>query len=276
MGLRLYACSNCGHWQRWFAVPPDCPVCRDVRNALPENGWDLLEEKAVADRLDAGWTRPRPGVTGFGTTPAFGLGSTGWLIETDVGNVSWEAAPYHPPATLAEIEALGGVARSGASHVHGYGALWQLQEHFGPDVVAIGVDDLEWTKTFRVTLPVDDVHELAPGLTMYRTGGHFPGHCVLHDRERSILFCGDALKVDLAPDGTPRGLSCHKAFHAGVPLSHAELRRCRAVVEPLRFDAVATPFEFAAPVTTADVLRLFDHLLSGPPSTAVMTLGETR
>jgi hypothetical protein len=275
MTLSMYACANCGHWQRWFGPPPACPVCCDVRNALPEEGWDFREEKAVGDMLTAAWERPVPGVTGFRTVPAFGLGSTGWLIEAEGGNVAWEAAPYHPPGALAEIERLGGITRLGASHVHGYGALWQLQRHFEPPVVAIGVDDLTWTKAFQVTWPVDERLELAPGLTVHRTGGHFPGHCVLHDAGRGILFCGDTLKVDLA--GTaPRALSCHKAYHARIPLSHDEVRHYRQVIAGLDFDAVATPFEFAAPVTTADVLRLFDHQLTGRPSTAALPLGAAR
>ncbi|PJE95259.1 hypothetical protein CUT44_23350 [Streptomyces carminius] len=276
MTLRPYACAGCGHWQRWFAPPPDCPVCRDVRNALPADGWELPAEKSVADRLATRRYRPVEGITGFTTDPPFGLGSTGWLIGTPEGNVGWEAAPYYPPDALAEIRALGGIARLGASHVHGYGALWQLQERFDPPVVAVGVADLEWTKAFRVTWPVDEELELARGLTMYRTGGHFPGHCVLHDAERGILFCGDALKVDLDGGGAPRALSCHKAYHARIPLSHAELRVYREVIGRLDFHAVATPFEFAAPVTTEDVLRLFDRQLSGQPGTAPVPLEDLR
>ena len=81
--------------------------------------------------------------------------------------------------------------------------------------------------------------ELAPGLVLHRTGGHFDGHSVLHDRRRGVLFCGDSLKVDLADDGTPVALSAHKAFHAQIPLSHGELREYLAVVGALEFGAVA-------------------------------------
>ncbi|WP_320780508.1 MBL fold metallo-hydrolase [Streptomyces sp. CRN 30] len=275
MTLSMYACANCGHWQRWFGPPPACPVCCDVRNALPEDGWDFPAEKEVGALLVADWYRPVPGVTGFRAVPSFGLGTTGWLIEAEGGNVAWEAAPYYPPEALSEIERLGGITRLGASHVHGYGALWQLQRRFAPPVVAVGEPDLVWTKAFRVTWPVDGHLELAPGLTLHRTGGHFPGHCVLHDARRGILFCGDALKVDL-DDTAPRALSCHKAFHAQIPLSHDEVRHYRSVIGALDFTAVATPFEYAAPVTTADVLRLFDHQLAGPPATTALPMGSGR
>ena len=212
MPLRPYSCANCGHWQRWFAEPPFCPVCTDVRNALPDDGWEWITPDDLADR-QARWTQVAPGVCGYWVEPQVGLGTTGWVIETDGGLVGWEGAGFYPPAALDELRRRGGLVALGASHVHGYGALWQLQDELAPPVLAIGVDDLQWTKAFRVTWPTDDRHELAPGLVMHRSGGHFPGHTVLHDERRGILFVGDLLKVDLdgddprrpvVPQGVPR------------------------------------------------------------------------
>jgi len=273
MPLRSYSCGNCGHWQRWFATPPSCPVCTDVRNALPEGGWDFSAAAEVALGREARWAQVAPGVTGYWCEPQVGLGTTGWVIETDAGLVGWEAAGYYPPEALADLRARGGLVALGASHVHGYGALWQLQDELDPPVLAIGVDDLAWTKAFRVTWPTDDRHELAPGLVMHRSGGHFPGHTVLHDERRGILFVGDLIKVDLDGD-VPVGLSCHKAYHAQIPLSHAEVRQARALVERLEFTAVATPFEFAAPVSTKQVLALLDRQLAGQPVAGPIPLEE--
>ncbi|MFI5837221.1 MBL fold metallo-hydrolase [Micromonospora sp. NPDC051300] len=273
MPLRPYACANCGHWQRWFGPPPFCPVCTDVRNALPSDGWQFLsvEEVAVGRRVCSAVVTP--GVTGYRTEPQLGLGSIGWVIETDLGPVGWEAAGWYSAAALAEMRAHGGLAALGASHVHGYGALWQLQDELAPPVLAVGVDDLVWTKAFQVTWPIDDRHPIAPGLTMHRSGGHFPGHSVLHDERRGILFVGDLIKVELSGE-TPVGLSCHKAYHAQIPLSHAELRRARDLVEELDFDAVATPFEYAAPVARKQVLALFDRQLRGQPMAGPIPIEE--
>jgi hypothetical protein len=270
--LRPYSCANCGHWQRWFAEPPFCPVCTDVRNALPDDGWAWITPADLADR-EARWAQVAPGVCGYWVEPQVGLGTTGWVIESDAGLVGWEGAGFYPAAALAELRRRGGLVALGASHVHGYGALWQLQDELALPVLAIGVDDLQWTKAFRVTWPTDDRHELAPGLVMHRSGGHFPGHSVLHDERRGILFVGDLLKVDLDGD-TPVGLSCHKAYHAQIPLSHAEVRQARALVEGLEFDAVATPFEFAAPVSQKQVLALFDRQLAGQPTSGPVPLSE--
>jgi glyoxylase-like metal-dependent hydrolase (beta-lactamase superfamily II) len=112
-------------------------------------------------------------------------------------------------------------------------------------------------------------------LSLHRTGGHFPGHSVLHDSRRGHLFCGDSLKVDLGPDGEAAALSAHKAFHAQIPLSHGEIRYYRSVVEALDFGRVFTPFE-SAEVSTAEVLRLLDSLLAGPPSAAPVPMDQLR
>ncbi len=273
MALQMYSCTNCGHWQRWFAEPASCPVCTDVRNAVPEDGWCFRSAPDVAARSTTVWSDVAPGVTGYTVRPQLGLGTTGWVIDTPQGQVAWEGAGHYSPAALDHLRQRGGLYAAASSHVHGYGALWQLQDELQPPVVAVGVEDLAWTKAFRVTWPTDARHELADGLTMYRTGGHFPGHAVLHDEARRILFVGDLIKVDL--DGTvPVALSSHKAYHAQIPLSHDEIRAARAVVAPLDFTAVATPFEYAAPVSTAQVLALFDRLLAGPPIASPVALDD--
>lgn len=279
MPLSPWTCANCGHWQRWFAEPPACPVCVDVRNALPDDGWDFRGVDEVARGREARWTEVTPGVTSFWCEPQLGLGGCGWVIETGGQEgptqlVGWEAAGFYPPEAIAELRRRGGLAALGASHVHGYGALYQLQDELDPPVLAIGVRDLEWTKAFRVTWPLDARHDLAPGLVVHRTGGHFDGHNVLHDSGRGILFCGDMLKPSFDADGTPVGLSAHKAYHAQIPLSHQEIRDAREIIEQLGFEAVATPFEYTEGITTKHVLALYDRLLSAQPVAGPIPLEE--
>ncbi|WP_433799216.1 MBL fold metallo-hydrolase [Actinomycetospora sp. CA-084318] len=274
MPLSPWTCGNCGHWQRWFATPPACPVCVDVRNALPDDGWDFSSLDEVARGREARWAEVRPGITGFWCEPQVGLGTCGWVIETDAGLVGWEGAGFYPDDGLAEIRRRGGLAALAASHVHGYGALFQLQDALDPPVMAVGVRDLEWTKAFRVTWPLDDRHTFAPGLVAHRTGGHFDGHMVLHDERRKVLFCGDMLKAALDEEGRPTGLSAHKAYHAQIPLSHQEIRDAYKVIGELDFDAVATPFEFVEGITTAHVLALYDRLLSAQPVAGPIPLAE--
>ena len=214
-------------------------------------------------------------------TQLVGLGTSGWVIEADHPDqgrilVGWEGAGFYPDEALAELRRRGGLAALAASHVHGYGALFQLQDELDPPVLGIGVRDLEWTKAFRVTWPLDDRHAFAPGLVAHRTGGHFDGHNVLHDERRGILFCGDMLKASFDADGAPVGLSAHKAYHAQIPLSHQEIRDAYAVIERLDFDAVATPFEYASGISTKTVLALYDRLLSAQPVAGPIPLDELR
>ena len=271
MALSWFACANCGFWQHHFA-PPDCPVCSDVRNDLPEDGWHFLPEAEVAATHDGGGREVAPGLWAFTTRPALGLAGTGWLIVRDGGNIAFEAAPYYSDAMLEQIAALGGIACLSASHAHGYGALFQLQRRFEPEIVAIQRDDLRMTKAFRVTAPFDDALELAPGYSLHHVGGHYEGQACLYDAPGRRLFCGDMFKIDQDGEGRSHAISSHKAFHKDIPLTHAELRRYRAVIEPLAFDAVLTPFEFAPDIDRTLALRALDDGLARAPGVKRMTL----
>ena len=264
MPLRPYACANCGFWQRWFAPPPDCPVCTDVRNDLPEDGWRFLPEPEIAAMLTGGWRQVAPDLVAFTTAPRLGLDGTGWLLLRPEGNVAFEAAPYYTPPMLEEIHRLGGVSAISASHCHGYGALWQLQDVFGAPL-AIQREDLRMTKAMRVTDPYDDTLEVGAGLTLHHVGGHYEGQACLHDARGRRLFCGDMFKVDQDRAGRSVAVSSHKAFHKDIPLTHAELRRYREVIAPLDFTAVLTPFEYAPEVGRDLAVALLDEGLARPP-----------
>lgn len=263
MPLSYYACANCGFWQRHFA-PPDCPVCTDTRNDLPEDGWRFLPEEEVRATHSGEARQVADDLWAFTTQPALGLAGTGWLITRPEGNIAFEAAPYYSDAMLERIRALGGIAILAASHAHGYGAQFQLQRAFDP-MLAIQRDDLRMTKAFRVTLPYDDVLELAPGYTLHHVGGHYEGQAALHDAPGRRLFCGDMFKIDQDEAGRSHSISSHKAFHKDIPLTHAELRRYRDVIAPLEFDAVLTPFEYAPEIGRAQALAALDEGLARAP-----------
>ena len=274
MPLKPYACANCGHWQRYFAPPPDCPVCTDTRNDLPEDGWRFLTVEDVRSAFGGSWRRLREDMVAFSTSPPLGLNGTGWLLLHPEGNVAFEAAPFYTEAMLAEIERLGGIRFLAASHVHGYGALWQLQDHFQPEVMAIQKQDLWLTKAFRVSWPYDEELRLLPGLTLHHVGGHYEGQSVLHDEQRGILFCGDAFKVDQDQAGNSVAVSTHKAFHKSIPLTPAEVSRYRAVIAALDFETVCTPFEFAPGISRDIALAVLDDQLRGPPGVRHLPIEE--
>ena len=273
MPLTPWACTHCGFWQKHFA-PTGCLVCEDTRNDLPADGWEFWPEERVAAHLTGHWRALDRDMVAFTTTPGFGLNGTGWLLLHPDGNVAFEAAPYYTPPMLDEIRRLGGIRFLAASHCHGYGALWQLQDVFQPEVLAIQKDDLRMTKAMRVTWPYDEALELRTGQRLLHVGGHYEGQALLHDAHRRILFCGDAFKVDQSPEGENLAISTHKAFHKSIPLSPGEVRRYREVIAPLDFDTVCTPFEHA-PGSTRDIaLAVLDDQLRGPPGVRHLSLAN--
>jgi glyoxylase-like metal-dependent hydrolase (beta-lactamase superfamily II) len=276
MPLKPYACANCGHWQRYFAPPPDCPVCTDTRNDLPEDGWRFLTVEEVRPMLRGHWRRLERNMVAFSVSPPLGLNGTGWLLLHPEGNIAFEAAPFYTDEMLAEIERLGGIRILAASHVHGYGALWQLQDAFRPEVVAIQKEDLRLTKAFRVTWPYDEALEIAPGLVLHHVGGHYEGQAVLHDAGRRILFCGDAFKIDQDAAGNSTAVSTHKAFHKSIPLTPDEIRRYRDVIAGLDFDTVCTPFEHAPGIGREIALAVLDDQLRRPPGVRHIPVDELR
>ena len=262
MALTHYACTHCGGWILWFdsREPVYCPNCMDVRNALPEEDFTYLPIDAAHGRYTTHWREVLPGFHEFWTTPQLGLGSHGWLIQRPEGNIAFEAAPYYDEAARDHIASLGGVSVLSASHPHGYGALWQLQEFFDPQLI-IHKDDLEHTKAFRVNHPIDDRYALDARRQMLRLGGHYDGQTALYDGEHDILFLGDALKIDFNPDGSCRALSCHKGFHYAIPLTRDELLHYREVFLRFPFARVCTPFEFGRDVDQRLAVALVDYLL---------------
>ena len=276
MPLKLYACANCGFWQRYFASPPNCPVCTDVRNDLPEDGWRFLPANEVADASTGHCQLLERNLVAFTTSPPLGLNGTGWLLLHPDGNTAFEAAPFYTDDMLAEIERLGGIRYLAASHVHGYGALWQLQDAFQPEVLAIQKEDLNLTKAFRVTWPYDDALALRPGQVLHHVGGHYEGQAVLHDAQRRTLFCGDAFKVDQNAAGKSLAVSTHKAFHKAIPLTPSEIHKYRSVIELLDFDTVCTPFEHAPGIGREVALAVLDDALQGPPGVRHIPLDELR
>jgi len=269
VALTPYGCTNCGFWQRHFAPPPGCPVCEDHRHVLPDDGFAFLTPAHADARGEVVWDEPEPGIWRFGMTEPVGIGPMGYVVEHPAGNAAFEGCGWYSDAALEHIEALGGLAWATASHPHSYGALWRLTERFAPRV-PLQVGDLGWATAFTVTDPYDDTFALADDLVLHHTGAHFAGHQVLHLADRAgggVLFSGDALKLELDPADARRavGISCHKAFVRGVPLSPAELRGYRAVFERLAFAQTWTPFEQGANAGRAAALALLDGQLAGRP-----------
>lgn len=263
--LTPYLCTNCGFWQKRFAPPATCPVCTDFRHTPAGSGFEFWSVEEAEQAVQTAWVGEDAEIVTFSTRPPVGIGTNGYLIRRAEGNIFFDGAPFYSEDALMLIESLGGIRWLSASHPHAYGALWQLQERFGPQV-AIAVPDLPWTNAFRATWPFDDALGLGPGATLLRTGGHFAGHAALWIADCRTLFAGDMVKLhwDNGLEVPPTGISTHKGFNRRIPLSPAEIRHYRDIVSALDFDTLYTTFDHAD-CTRADVLHLFDVQLAGPP-----------
>jgi hypothetical protein len=275
--LPAYLCDNCGFWQRHFTTPPSCPLCLDARHVVPQKGWRFWSEPEAQISFPCHWEEVEAGVWRFWNHPVNGIGPSSYLIRTDAGTMMFEGCSVFSEEALDQIASLGGVTVLSASHPHSYGAICQIQDRFDPEL-ALPTGDFTWSPALQVSWPYDDSLEPLPGLELHVTGGHFDGHAVLFDRERQILFCGDALKFELDP-ADPRQattISAHKAFVRGVPLTPGELRRYRAVFAPLDFRQTWTPFEQAANSGRAEALALIDGMLASRPHAYPVPLSELR
>jgi hypothetical protein len=235
----------------------------DPRNALPEDGFRFLTKEEAGRGRSTAIHRIDDRLSVARETPPLGLGSAGWLIQTDHGKIAIEAAGYYSPDVLDEI---GELDRICATHPHGYGAIWQLQEAFGTDI-SVHRNDLLHTKAFRVTRPLDDEGELVPSIRYKHLGGHYDGQCAFFDEEASRLFAGDAIKVDYNENGEPTGLSAHKGFHYEIPLTTDEIGYMRRALADIPFNHVATTFDHAASLGRDTVLAFFDWLSRSEPTT---------
>lgn len=275
LDLPAYLCDNCGSWQRHFTAPPACPLCLDARHVVPQTGWRFWTEAEARRHFPCHWTEVEPGIWRFWNDPVNGIGPSSYLVTTPGGNMMFEGCSVFSQAALEQIGALGGVDVLSASHPHSYGALWQIQDAFDPEL-ALPAADFQWSAALRISWPYDLRLDPLPGLELHVTGGHFDGHAVLCDRARGILFCGDALKFEVDPDDPRRArtISTHKAFVRGVPLTPAELVRYRAVFAAFDFRQTWTPFEQVNNCGHAEILAFVDIQLRSRPHAAPIPLND--
>lgn len=275
--LTPYVCRNCGFWQRSLSTPHDCPVCQDFRHILPPDGWRFYNLQEARDAFSTHWEEILPGLWHFWNDPVDGIGSHAYLLQQKEGNVVFEGATVYSAQALDHMTHLGGVHFAAASHPHTYGALWQLQDHFDANI-AIHKNDLFWTNAFRVTHPFDDNFDLSPELKLAHAGVHFEGQAFLVDRGHSLIFCGDALKFDLALS-SPRiaiGIASHKSFVRSIPLTPHEIATYRSVFNQYEFDKIYSPFEQVHNIDGNLVDRYFQRLAEDFPQINFIDLNRLR
>lgn len=236
-----YICVRCGVQAAATVRPPlRCAICDDEREAV---NW-----------VEQQWTTPvelrrdhqnliqslEPGLSGIHTEPRFAIGQQALLIQTPEGNVLWDCVSLLDDATLAAIQAVGGLTAIASSHPHFYGSLVEWSQAFSGIPIYLHAADRAWvTRRDPAMVFWEGIsYPLAAGLTLIHCGGHFAGSTVLHwaagAEGRGVLCTGDTLHV--VEDR--RYVTFMYSYVNYIPLSGAAVQQIVERLAPLRYDRI--------------------------------------
>ena len=249
-------CATCAVEYDGDALPEVCPICADERQWVPADGqhWqDLDDLRAAGQRLV--WAEAEPGRVEITAEPKVGIGQTAQLVHTPGGSLLWDPPGYIDAETVERVRALGPVLAVAASHPHMFGVQTEWSAALEAPVL-VCQPDARWLgrSSDRVQL-WDGDHELAPGLSLHRVGGHFPGAAVAlwagGAGGRGVLLSGDTVFPN--PDRSSVGFL--RSFPNKIPLSAAVVQRIAARLRGLEFDRVVGNFGNAIETGAAEAVQ---------------------
>jgi len=219
--------------------PAQCPICEEERQYVPitGQGWTTLESLRVKHRNS--FQQHEGGVTGIATEPHFAIGQRAVFIETPNGNVLWDCIAFLDDATVAAIKARGGLKAIAISHPHFYTTNGEWSRAFDAPVY-LHADDKKWVLNPNPGIKYWEgaTHELMPGVTLIRCGGHFPGAAVLHYANgaggKGIVCSGDTLTV--ATDR--KWLTFMRSYPNFIPCSAKEVEAIGRAMAPFQFETL--------------------------------------
>ncbi|WGF87298.1 MBL fold metallo-hydrolase [Marinivivus vitaminiproducens] len=255
---RAYLCATCGTRFPPSDEPPrHCPICEDQRQYVPVSGqaWTTLD--ALRARHRNAWRRHEPGLMSLETVPRFAIGQRAFLVRTAEGNVLWDCLALLDEATIDLIHALGGLRAIAISHPHYYTTLSEWGRTFDCPV-HLHAADRRWVvdPSPAIRFWEGDTVEIAPGVSLHRLGGHFPGGTVLHWADsvdgQGVLLTGDV--VQAVQDR--KAVSFMWSYPNLIPLPASSVRRIAERLEPLAFARLHNAFTGGDVAENAkDVLR---------------------
>jgi glyoxylase-like metal-dependent hydrolase (beta-lactamase superfamily II) len=236
-----YLCVTCGtQYPASDAPPAHCPICEDDRQYIGPDGQQWTTLAALRGDHHNSFTEVAPGITAIRTAPEFAIAQHAQLIQTPAGNVLWDCVSLVDEATVSEVKQRGGLVAIAISHPHFYSSMGDWSQAFGGVPILLHASNRPW-----VLRPDDAIqfwegatHDVLPGATLIRCGGHFPGSAVLHwaagAEGRGALFTGDTIMV--VPDR--RYVSFMYSYPNLIPLDEASVRAIAAAVEPYAFERI--------------------------------------
>ena len=234
-----WICWNCGVEHEPSVNPPEsCVLCSDDRESIthkPQRWTTLAQLQGTFTNV---FTPLDPGIIGIRTEPSFGIGQEAYLLNAGDGNVLWECLGYVDPATVRALEMHGRLSAIVISHPHFLGSVVEWSEIFGGVPVYIHSDNMPWVprKSSSVEFWTGDRKQVGASLKIIRTGGHFPGSCVLHQSTDGMtnLFTSDTI----LPVEDRRWVSFMYSYPNLIPLGKKTVERISAAIADLEFDRI--------------------------------------
>lgn len=179
--MKNYICVTCGvQFKESEGPPPRCPVCEDKRQYVNFKGqsWSTLD-KLQQDHKNV-FQSLEPGLTEIITEPSVGIGQRALLVEGPGGNVLWDCVSLIDDATIAAVEARGGVSSLAMSHAHMFGSMVEWSHAFGNAPIRLHASNERWVMRPDPVIEYweEDSHrldQLDQGISLQRCGGHFAG-----------------------------------------------------------------------------------------------------
>lgn len=245
LAIEAWVCATCGIQYPPSAQPPErCVICEDERQYVGRGGqrWTTLSAM-VEEGHHNEVAEVEPELFGIVTRPRFAIGQRALLVRHPAGNVLWDCIALLDGATRERVAALGGVAAIAISHPHYYTTVVEWADAFDARVY-LPAADRRWAvrNSPRITFWEGDRLELAPGLTVARLGGHFPGASVLHWAAgaggRGALLTGDTIQV--VPD--VGWVSFMYSYPNLIPLPPWQVREIAAAANAFAYDRIYGAF----------------------------------
>jgi glyoxylase-like metal-dependent hydrolase (beta-lactamase superfamily II) len=236
-----YICTTCGVGYAETDIPrPTCLICDDDRQYVNARGqsWTTLEELQTGHASEV--RELEPGLIGIGSKPQIAIGQRALLITRPEGGVLWDCTPLITDAALEAIAAAGGVKAIAISHPHFYATMVDWSRALGGVPIYLHRDNSDWVMRPDPAIQFwsGETHELMDGITLIRTGGHFPGSTVLHWADgaagKGELLTGDSIMV--VPD--TRWLSFMYSFPNLIPLNAKAVEAIVKSVRAYQFDRI--------------------------------------
>jgi hypothetical protein len=238
--MPAWSCLTCANQHADTPDPPaTCAICTDERQWVPPSGqrWGTINDLvSMGHRSDV---RPvEPNLLGVGATPNVAIGQRSLVVQTDAGNIMWDAPGFIDNDAISAVRDIGGLTAITASHPHFYGTMVEWAHAFDAAIL-IPEADQQWLMRPDPAMKLwQGRQEVVPGVTLVQCGGHFDGSAVLHWRDGAeglgVLLAGDTIMVTPGEDR----VTFLRSAPNRLPLPRTSVEGVVAAIDGLEYDRI--------------------------------------